>query len=172
MKKLAPLLILIVVGMLVMMVAFNRRNPAVVGDYKSTLYQIDGVSVQLVDGQAETLIPGSSLTTYTTYFGNEAKGDLNGDGLDDVAFLLTQDGGGTGTFFYVVAALKTATGYKGTNALLLGDRIAPQTTRIDAGVITVTFATRAADEPFSTRPSVGVSQQFVIKDGVLVLRSS
>jgi hypothetical protein len=99
---------------------------------------------------------------------NEIKADLNGDGLEDVAFLLTQDGGGSGTFYYVVVALKAGTGYKGTNAIFLGDRIAPQKTEIHNGELVVNCAERRPSEPMTVQPSVGVAKYLKIKDDRLV----
>jgi heat shock protein HslJ len=94
----------------------------------------------------------------TRYFGNEARGDFNGDGREDVAFLLTQEPGGSGTFFYAAAALDLPTGLVGTEAVLIGDRIAPQTTEARPdGVIVVNYADRAPGESFATRPSIGKS---------------
>jgi hypothetical protein len=139
-------------------------------DYKNlTTYTIEGQSVTLVNGYAETpAAPGSAEKVVTHYFGNAATGDLNGDGVPDVAFILYQDPGGTGTFFYVVAALKTATGYQGTNAVLLGDRIAPQTTEIKNGQLIVNYADRAAGEPMVAKPSVGVSKYLKVQGTTLV----
>ena len=67
-----------------------------------------------------------------------------------------------------MVALKTATGYSGTNAVLLGDRIAPQTTRIVDGLIEVNYADRAPGEPMTARPSVGVTKRLRVTDGRLV----
>lgn len=136
--------------------------------YKDATYMIDGAPFTLVNGVAETeAAPGSASKITTNYFGNEVEGDLNGDGVSDIAFLLTQSGGGSGTFYYVIAALKTDTGYEGTNAVLLGDRIAPQTTEYkDDGVI-VNYAIRKAGEPMTTPPSVGVSKYFKMVNGEL-----
>jgi len=139
------------------------------GGYKNATYSVEGSDVTLVNGEASVpSAPGSASQTVTKYFGNEAKGDLNGDGLPDVAFLITQSGGGSGTFYYVVAALQGIDGYKGTNAVLLGDRVAPQTTEIEDGILTVNYADRAAGEPMSTQPSVGVSKYLEIENGKLV----
>ena len=127
-------------------------------DYKNATYMIEGQPVTLVDGRAETpAAPGSASVVVTQYFGNEATGDLNGDGLADVAFLLTQNSGGSGTFYYATAAIKTADGYKGTDAVLLGDRVAPQTTEIRDGKLIVNYVERRAGEPMTTRPSMGKS---------------
>jgi hypothetical protein len=132
-------------------------------------YEIDGRVVVLVDGLAEVeAAPGSASKITTRVFGNEAMGDLNGDGKEDIAFLLTQDGGGSGTFFYVVVALKTDDGYTGTSAVLLGDRIAPQTTEIHGTELIVNYAERAPGEPMTAQPSIGVSKYLKVVDGELV----
>jgi len=147
-------------------------------DHKNATYSIGGQPVVLVNGRAEapaaldsTGSPqaGAASTIITQYFGNEATGDLNGDGVPDVAFLLTQNSGGSGTFYYVVAALKTADGYQGTNAVLLGDRIAPQTTEIRNGQLIVNYADRTASEPMTTRPSIGVSKYLQVQGTSLVV---
>jgi len=126
-------------------------------DHKNLEYSIGGRGVRLVDGVAEApAAPGSAARIATRYFGNEARGDLNGDGREDVAFLLTQEPGGSGTFFYAVAALDLPSGLVGTEATLLGDRIAPQTTEFRAdGIIAVSYADRAPGVSLSTAPSVG-----------------
>ncbi len=145
-----------------------QDKQGMVMDYKNTTYLIEGQPVTLTDGLSEMeSAPGSATKIVTKYFGNEVVHDLNNDGQEDVVFLLTQDRGGSGTFFYVVAALNTPTGYRGSHAYLLGDRIAPQSTTIDEGtttlgtkrenVIVVHFATRKPNEPFTSQPTVGKS---------------
>ena len=75
------------------------------GPYDAT-YMIDGKSVTLKDGVSIIdAAPGSISKITTRVFGNEVRQDLDGDGRDDVAFILTQDGGGSGTFYYFVAKL-------------------------------------------------------------------
>jgi heat shock protein HslJ len=126
--------------------------------YKNIAYTIAGESVALINGKADVPVaPGSASHVITQYFGNEATGDLNGDGVPDIAFLLTQTTGGSGTFYYVVGAIKTSGGYVGTNATLIGDRIAPQTTEIKDGKLIVNYAVRATGEPMTTPPSIGKS---------------
>jgi len=44
--------------------------------------------------------------------------------------LLLQDSGGSGSFSYIAAGLKTKQGYRGTNAILIGDRIASRKTTL------------------------------------------
>ncbi|MFA7302569.1 MAG: META domain-containing protein [Candidatus Paceibacterota bacterium] len=141
--------------------------PTVASDYKNATYTIAGVPVTLVDGVAASPVgAGSSAVVDTRYFGNELLKDLNDDGRDDIVFLLTQQTGGSGTFFYVVAALNTESGYVGSHALLLGDRVAPQTTVSGPGKqVIVTYAERARGEPMTTPPSVGKSLRLILDSG-------
>ena len=151
--------IIVVVAGFYILNNFNPKEKQDVADrgYKNAEYIIDGQKVRLVNGVAEReIVPGSASKVITRYFGNEVHKDLDGDGREDVAFLLTQETGGSGTFFYVVAALSTEAGYVGSQGFLLGDRIAPQSTESGVGKqIVVNYADRKAGEPFTTRPSEG-----------------
>lgn len=131
---------------------------------KDATYVINDQKVTLQNGVAETEVaPGSASKIITRYFGNEVRKDLDGDGREDVAFLLTQEMGGSGTFFYVVAALNKADGWAGSQAMLLGDRIAPQTTEMGKGnIIIVNYAGRKTGESFAVPPSVGKSLYLVL----------
>lgn len=138
-------------------------------DYKNISYQIEGQTIKLVNGMSEiNLAPNSASKQITKYFGNEASGDLNNDGKNDIVFLLTQNNGGSGTFYYVVAALSSSSGYHGTNAIFLGDRIAPQTTKIENGIIIINYADRGVNEAMTNTPSIGISKYLKITDGSLV----
>ncbi|MES2966688.1 MAG: hypothetical protein V4668_02790, partial [Patescibacteria group bacterium] len=89
-------------------------------DYKNIAYTIDGMSIKLTDGVAEnSAAPDSASMVTTRYFGNEYRSDVNNDGKEDVVFLLTQETGGSGVFYYAVAALKTESGYTGSDGFLL-----------------------------------------------------
>lgn len=128
--------------------------------YKNALYQIGDQYVQLRDGYAETNIPGSDAKVVTRVFGNEIVTDLDGDEDQDVAFIVTQETGGSGTFYYAVAALRTPEGYIGSYGYLLGDRIAPQSTALSQNpdhkfVVTFNYADRDPSEPMTAKPTVG-----------------
>jgi len=75
----------------------------------------------------------------TKYFGNEADGDLNNDGKADAAFLLTQESAAA-EFSIILRSLWPTTMAIRLNAIVLEDRIAPQSTEINQGVITVNYA--------------------------------
>ena len=137
-------------------------------DYKNILYEIEGQSHVLADGVFEAKIANSADKIIVRYFGNDVTGDFNGDNFDDIIFLLTYNTGGSGTFYYVVVALKTANGYVGTNGVFLGDRIAPQSTEFRDGEIIVNFADRKSDGPMTATPSVGVSKYLKVENGKLV----
>lgn len=170
MKILTP--ILWIVGIVLVLVgaffAFNayiyeQKQVTATANYKDAEFIIDGNRVKLTNGVAQTeAAPGSASKVTTRYFGNEVKTDLNGDGREDVAFILTQEGGGSGTFYYAVAALKTDRGYVGSDGYLLGDRIAPQSTNMSQNpkhkqVVVFNYAERAVGEPMTAQPSVGKS---------------
>lgn len=128
-------------------------------DFKSVTFTISGEPITLKDGVAILqTVPGAASVRTVRYFGNEVQHDIDGDGDLDTVFLVTDDGGGSGTFFYVVGAIKQPNGYTGTDAMFLGDRIAPQTTEMGEGtLVIVNYVDRAPGEPMSTQPSVGKS---------------
>lgn len=176
-KKIIIVVILIVIlgGISYFIYQSNTEKPSVetperkvIVDPRNAAYLIEEEEIILVNGRSEKeAAPDSASKIITQYFGNEAKADFNGDGIEDTAFLLTQDGGGSGTFYYVAAALSSTDGYKGTNAIFLGDRIAPQTTEFRNGEIIVNYADRKPGEPMTTDPSMGVSKYFKINDNKL-----
>jgi hypothetical protein len=136
-------------------------------DIKNASYLIDNSYVTLVDGRSETAIPNSSDKIIFQYYGNEAVGDLNGDNIQDTAFILTETAGGSGTFYIVVAALGSGEGYKGTNSILLGDRIRPQSLEIQDGEIIVNYLDHGPGEPLASA-SLQASKRLQVKEGVLV----
>ncbi len=149
----------------------SKKDPSLMTgkDYKNISYEIDGQLVALKNGEAHYIASDDSAPrAIVRYFGNGVSGDFNGDGLIDETFLLTQDNGGSGTFYYVVAALNMDEGYRGTNAIFLGDRIAPQTTEFHNGEIIVNYAVRRPEEVMTARPSVGVSRYLKIEGNRLV----
>jgi len=139
---------------------------------KNGTYQIDGQTVTLINGTAENeAAPGAASKQVTRYFGDAVDLDLNSDGLTDSVFLLQQENGGSGTFYYLTAALQTADGFLGTNTVFLGDRIAPQSVSVDPknpSQCLVNYLDRSPGEPMSSSPTVPVSKTFKLVNGVLV----
>jgi hypothetical protein len=144
------------------------RNPAGT-DPLQAAYFIEGQEIQLRDGRAEAqAAPGSATKIKTSVFGLPAYGDLNGDDLDDAALFLLHQPGGTGSFYYVAAALNVKGTFLGTPTVLLGDRIAPQTIEIRNGVIIANYADRRPGEPMAKPPSIARSACLVVLEGKLV----
>jgi hypothetical protein len=149
-------------------VAFNqtrevqKSDEVLIPDYKNAVYNIDGKDIKLNNGYSEEAIPQSTAKIITRYFGNDLITDLNNDGRDDIVFLITQETGGSGTFYYVVSAINTVNGYIGSDGYFLGDRIAPQTINNSQNpkhknVVVVNYADRKEGEPMIAQPSVGKS---------------
>ncbi|MES2416270.1 MAG: hypothetical protein V4504_01055 [Patescibacteria group bacterium] len=172
MKKTSVILVaivLIIIGFSIYKNNTSINNQAVKEDFSHDgTYMIAGQKITLKNGISEIeAAPGSASKIVTKYFGNDLKHDLNEDGRVDKVFLVTQDTGGSGTFYYVVALLDTVSGPIGSDGVLLGDRIAPQTINIDEGkttngtnrqnVIVVNYADRNPGESFTVAPSVGKS---------------
>lgn len=130
-------------------------------------YTIEGENVLLKNGVSEKTMSGSASKIVTRYFGNSVMGDFNADGKDDIAFLLTQETGGSGVFYYLAAALMTDNGYTGTNAVFIGDRIAPESTNFVGSDIVVNYAQRKLAEAMTVKPSIGTSDYFRVINGKL-----
>jgi len=154
-------LVLIILGALAYKLNFNK-DESQKNSHDGT-YVLGGQKVTLKNGISEVeAAPGSASKIITRYFGNDLNHDIDGDGVKDNVFLVTQDMGGSGIFYYVVALLHTKNGSIGSEGLLLGDRIAPQNIVLDQdvnrkNVIIVNYADRKAGEDFTVMPSVGKS---------------
>ena len=104
MKSVFTLLVLLILAAGAFVYLNAKEEPRQKSDgadsYKDLTYRVEGQPVQLRDGYAESeSAPGSASKTITRIFGNEAEGDLDGDGVADKAFIIVQEGGGSGTFY-------------------------------------------------------------------------
>ena len=148
----------------------QSKTPTGVFSPKNATYTIEGDSITLINGKAEKeIVPGSASKIEVMAWGEPATGDLNADSVDDAALILTYSSGGSGTFYYVAAALRDSQSGKaaGTDSILLGDRIAPQNISISSGIILVNYADRKSNEPMTTPPSIGISRSFTIEGAAL-----
>jgi hypothetical protein len=138
----------------------NDTGDNVAKDPQNATYTIEGRQVSLNNGE--------SADGTTTMFDTPTVGDLNGDGTNDAGVILVVTGG-SGTFYYAAVALNNTSTYtyEGTNAIILGDRIAPQSKDIQNETYTVNFADRAEGEPMTADPSVGVTKNFKVNGATL-----
>lgn len=162
MKKNTALVILIIIAIAAFVYfAFFSHPKAASQSFRNPSYTINNQAIVFTNGVSEIeAAPGSASKITTKYFGNEIHHDLNNDGKEDIIFLVTQTTGGSGTFYYVVAAVTSPEGYIGSHGYLLGDRIAPQATEMSKekgkeNIVVVNYADRNSWESFATRPSVG-----------------
>lgn len=135
----------------------NSTKIEKVFDPLNTKYLIENQEIILIDGQADGI----------SVFGEVTKGDLNNDGLDDAALMLVNNYEGSGIFYYVATAINANPGTRGSNAVFLGDRIAPQNIEIKDGQIIANYAVRGIDEAMTTPPSLGISTYLGLEDEIL-----
>jgi hypothetical protein len=137
----------------------------VISTPQNATYRIEGRAYTLSDNAFE----GEESVTL---FGEPVFGDIDGDYDDDAVLLLVYEPGGSGTFIYAAAALQTDDTWRGTNAVLLGDRIAPQGVSIRNRLISANFATRALGNPMTAEPSLGTSVYLTLERGALVQKAA
>lgn len=169
-KVVLPIILAIIAGgIFIFSLNHYGNKPSSTFDPSNATYTIDGQAVTLVNGKAEApAAPGSAEQVTTAIFGQPVQGDLNGDGTADSALMLVQDSGGSGTFYYAAAAINATSGAQGTNAVLLGDRIAPQNLQIQNAEVLVNYADRKPGEPMSATPSVGITKYLKYNGSILV----
>jgi len=57
--------------------------------------------------------------------------------------------------------------FRGTNAVFLGDRIAPQAVRVHKGIVVVDYADRRPGDAMTVPPSMGKSKCLRVNQGTL-----
>lgn len=126
-------------------------------DPANATYTIDGESFSLIKGRIEKAItPDSTTKNILFILGEPLYGDFDADGDADAAAWLVNSPGGSGVFYYAVLVMNDGMGKtRSTNALLLGDRIAPQTLEGREGAAVYNYADRKQDDAMTAQPSVG-----------------
>ncbi len=150
-------------------VALSSGSGLPVGDDAlNSTYLIEGEPVSLTDGYSEAAVaPGSASKIITQVVGDVVRGDINNDGREDALLFLSYDSAGTGTFYYLVVALKIRDGYQGTNGIFLGDRISPQSISLKDNVIMVNYLERGDGESMSAEPSLEKTKKVILNNGRL-----
>jgi len=140
-------------------------------DPSNATFRIGTESVTLVNGRAEReSAPGSAAKVVTMLTNARASGDLDGDGRADTIVVLSQQSGGSGTFYYVAALLNGATGVTALPGVLLGDRIVVNSARVDGGSVIVDLLDRAPGQPLTASPTVATVRRFGVDRGALISR--
>lgn len=155
--KIVFVIFFIGLGLLILTKNFEK-NKNIKNSLTNYSVKVGDENFDLLNGKAEKeIVPGSATKNKLYIFAEPVLGDLNGDGKTDVAEILVNEPGGSGSFFYAVLLIKNDNGYKVTGTMYLGDRIAPQNINIVDGRAVYNFAERKAGEPFSLPPSLGKS---------------
>ena len=103
-----PLLILLLGGAIFQQVTGSaKHSSSSVSDSASNTSSILVPDIQSTHSRAQ-------LKQNEQYFGNEVSGDLNGDGINDVAFIISRLDADRGMLYYLVSSLATDTGHIGT----------------------------------------------------------
>ncbi len=140
-------------------------------DPSNATFTFDEGLITLKNGVNQTpIVPNSATVIETTLTNTIEYGDINNDKKNDAVMFIIQDGGGSGVFTYIAGFVSGPLNYKGTNAVLIGDRLKPESISIKDEVITVTYWQRLPDQPFSVEPSLKTSQYFIYKNGRLIDR--
>jgi hypothetical protein len=146
-----------------------RPDPLAANSPANTSYFLENAWIKLENGRAAwQTAPGSASDTRVELWGDAVHGDVTFDGDTDALIFLLYEGGGSGTFFYLAAALSEKGQYRGTNAIWLGDRIGPPAARVRNGVITVEYLDRRPDEPMTAAPGF-LRTRFFMLDGSTLL---
>jgi len=142
----------------------DELPPSTSSAAKNATYEIEGQSVTLIDGRNEEPVPNSSTVVTTEVWGEPTTTTIEGDSADFAAVVLLQQPGGSGSFYYIAACVDNADGTcTGTNAILIGDRVAIQNVLIqDDETIIVNYATQAPGDPLSAPSSVGQTGTYIL----------
>jgi hypothetical protein len=131
-------------------------------------YLIDNERIELENGLKEwQAAPGSSSRIKVAIAGDPVYGDLTSNSMVDAALFTIYQGGGSGTFYYIGAALSEKGQYRGLNTILIGDRIKSPVAKIQNGLITVSYFDRRPDEAMSAVPTLAETRYFIVKESSL-----
>lgn len=134
---------------------------------QNAVYQIDGQQVKLSAGRFDDTAnaPGFSRPIYRLT-DQRASADLNGDGSEDQAVVLTTQGGGSGTLLYLAVVLNYAGQPFNSAIQLLGDRVTVETLEIVNGQIIVTLLTQGPGDA-QCCPSQRERQTYALQQNTL-----
>jgi hypothetical protein len=102
-------------------------------------------TIKLVEGVFDT---GSSSDPYYVHMLDAAAfGDLNGDGADDAAILLAENGGGSGVFVSLIIVFSQNGMPLQVGAVDLGDRVLVNAMTIQSGIVELVMLVHGPNDP-------------------------
>lgn len=141
--------------------ATTARNATYENDFS------DSGHVELQDGRFTEPVAEGSAGWLTVNLEETADGDLDGDGMTDIAAVLVTRPGGSGVFYSVHALLWRPEEAIRAGSVFLGDRIRLQSVRIEGALITLQLLDRRDHESYADEPTVPVIRRFLLRDGGL-----
>ena len=119
-------------------------------------YYIDGIVYTLVNGELEQAIEDSTTVNKFKLLDFKASGDINKDGTDDVAVVVTNDAGGSGTFYYL-AIFTSGSSPVIENTSYLGDRIVVKDITFTNNQFQVKYLDRDSEADMASDPTIEIT---------------
>lgn len=136
-------------------------------DYKDAIYRVGNKDVTLLGGQHTQPAAADSAAQEVTRViepPEHAGGTL--DGRPAVAVFLSDDGAGSGTFYYAAVVFGDGRG----TTFMVGDRIQPIGIAIHGDDLVVSYLDRKPDEPMVVSPTIPRERHFAYMNDQLVER--
>jgi hypothetical protein len=122
--------------------------------------------VQLTDGKFEQGTPGGTDSISVTVSDFIAVGDLNADGVNDVAALVSENYGGTGVFVFLAVYTNENGSLTFQNSTMVDDRPQLKALSIQGGEIFLDAVIHGADEPMCC-PTLRTTRHYRFVDNQL-----
>lgn len=155
-------------GLTVAAAAAHEQKPAQPSiDYKDAIYRVGNKDVTLLGGQhTEPAAPDSAAQDVTRVVEPpEHVGGVLG-GRPAVALFLSEEGAGSGTFYYAAVVFGDGRG----TTFQIGDRIQPIGIAINGDDLVVSYLDRKPDEPMAVPPTVPRERHFAYLNEQIVER--
>lgn len=131
-------------------------------EYLSPLLQ---VPVKLVDGKFAGIASGTELNV--SIRPGIVYGDLNSDGVEDAAFILAEDTGGSGVFTSLVVIYSESGQYAQAPGVMIDDRPVINNLVIDSGVVKLDALVHGPNDPM-VNPTTSIRAEYSLWGGLLV----
>ena len=133
------------------------------GEYLSPVLQ---VPIRLVNGSFSGNAGGTQLEAIVTP--EIQYGDLNGDSVDDAAFLLSENTGGSGIFVTLMVVFSVDGGFQQAPGVPVDDRPVLDGIIIDNGLVKLTGLVHAPNDPMVS-PTTRMRAEYSLFGGQMVL---
>ncbi len=144
--------------------SFGQRAKLTFSVLKNATLEFEGETIQFRNGRCENRVADHWTEAYEI-LPNVALGDLNHDGVSDAAAIVIYNGGGSGTFVYLVALRGSANPIKAMASKLLGDRVEIKLLQINSqGIIAVSLVRQGPEDPLCC-PTMSTIERYRVAAG-------